>query len=54
MTVPFAFVDGMPIGVNLTSLAFEEKLMFDIALGIEKLVEFNELRKERLPQWLMK
>lgn len=54
MTVPFDFVDGMPIGVNLTSLAFEEKLMFDIALGIEKLVEFNELRKERLPQWLMK
>ena len=38
MSVPIAFVDGLPIGINLTAHSFEEKMMFEIALGIEKIV----------------
>ena len=54
MSVPIAFVDGLPIGINLTAHSFEEKLMFEIALGIEKLCNFNELRKEYPLEWLTK
>lgn len=36
MSVPSGFAQGMPIGVNITTKAFEEQTMFDIALAIEE------------------
>ncbi len=35
MTVPMGFVEGMPVGVNITAKAFDEQTMFNIAGGIE-------------------
>lgn len=36
ITIPFAQVEGLPIGINITTKAFEEKLLLDIAHCIEK------------------
>ena len=36
MTLPSGFVDGLPIGVNITCRPFEEQMMFDIAKAIEE------------------
>lgn len=36
MSVPSGFAQGMPIGVNITTKAFDEQGMFDIALAIEE------------------
>ena len=35
MTVPFAMVDGLPVGLNMTCRAFEEQTMFTIGQAIE-------------------
>ena len=37
ISVPSGFVEGMPIGVNLTTKAFDEQTMFNIALAIEEI-----------------
>jgi aspartyl-tRNA(Asn)/glutamyl-tRNA(Gln) amidotransferase subunit A len=36
MTVPMGYINEMPIGVNLTTKAYSEALMFELALGFEK------------------
>lgn len=36
MTLPSGFVDGLPIGVNITCRPFEEQMMFNIAKAIEE------------------
>ena len=36
MSVPCGFVDGMPIGVNLTAKPFEEQMLFNIGKAIEE------------------
>lgn len=36
LTLPFTFVDGLPVGVNLTAKAFDETRLLDVSLGIEK------------------
>lgn len=38
MTLPLGKIDGLPYGVNLVMGAFKEKLMFDVALGLERLI----------------
>jgi aspartyl-tRNA(Asn)/glutamyl-tRNA(Gln) amidotransferase subunit A len=35
MTIPMGMIQGMPIGLNITTKAKAEALMFDVALGIE-------------------
>jgi aspartyl-tRNA(Asn)/glutamyl-tRNA(Gln) amidotransferase subunit A len=35
ITVPMGYVEGLPVGVNLTAYAFEETKLLDIAYGIE-------------------
>jgi aspartyl-tRNA(Asn)/glutamyl-tRNA(Gln) amidotransferase subunit A len=35
ITIPMGFVEGLPVGVNLTAYAFEETKLLDIAYGIE-------------------
>lgn len=37
ITIPSGFMNGMPIGINLTGRAFDEKTVFEIAFGMEKL-----------------
>ena len=37
LTVPSGFVNGMPIGVNLTAKAFEEQTCLNIAKAIEEI-----------------
>ncbi|MCF0111751.1 MAG: Asp-tRNA(Asn)/Glu-tRNA(Gln) amidotransferase subunit GatA [Erysipelotrichaceae bacterium] len=37
MTVPFAMVDGLPVGLNMTCRAFEEQTMFTIGQAIEEI-----------------
>ena len=36
MTLPSGFVDGLPIGVDITCRPFEEQMMFNIAKAIEE------------------
>lgn len=36
MTVPTGFVEGMPIGINMTAKPFEEQTLFNIGLAIEE------------------
>ncbi len=36
MTLPSGFVDGLPIGVNITCRPFEEQMMFNIGKAIEE------------------
>lgn len=38
ITLPLGKVSGLPYGINLTMAAFKEKLMFDVALGLERLI----------------
>lgn len=38
ITLPLGRVGDLPYGINLTTKAFSEKLMFDLALGIEKII----------------
>lgn len=49
ITIPFGHLDGMPYGINLASKAFDEKTLFDIALGFEKLIDFDSKDKEVNP-----
>lgn len=46
MTVPMGFIDGCPIGVNISCRAFEEVQMFNIAKGIEDITGYKDLKAE--------
>lgn len=46
ITLPIGLVDECPIGVNVTSKAFTEKLLFDICLGMEKVSGCKDMVKE--------
>ncbi|MBR2067589.1 MAG: aspartyl/glutamyl-tRNA amidotransferase subunit A [Solobacterium sp.] len=46
MTVPMGFIDGCPIGINITCGAFEEVKMFNIAEGIEEITGYKDLKAE--------
>ena len=46
MTLPMGFVEGLPIGVNVTSNPFKEVDMFDIAKAIEDSTGLAGLTKE--------
>lgn len=46
MTQPMGYIDGLPIGINLTSNAFDEVGMFNIALAIEKITGIKDAYKE--------
>ena len=53
ITLPFGFDKGLPFGINLTMPLFEEKKMFDMALGLEQLIDFESKRKE-VQSWITK
>ena len=36
MTVPTGYIDGLPIGVNITTKPFDEQTLFDIGVAIEE------------------
>lgn len=46
MTVPMGFIEGCPIGVNLTTRAFDEETMFDIGKAIEEITGYKDLKVE--------
>ncbi len=46
ITIPNGFVDGMPIGINITGRAFEDGLTLNIANKIEKELGYKGLIKE--------
>lgn len=46
MTLPMGMVDGLPVGINVTSKAFDEVTMFNVALGIENITGLKDLKKE--------
>ena len=46
MTVPMGFIDGCPIGVNISCRAFEEVEMFNIAKGIEDITGYKDMKAE--------
>lgn len=48
MTIPMGYIDGLPIGVNLTANPFKEQVMFDIALAIEEGTGLADQTKEVL------
>jgi len=43
MTLPFGYDGHLPLGVNLTCRPFEEKLMLNLALGIEETTGLKDL-----------
>lgn len=49
ISLPLGHLDGLPYGINLASKAFDEKTMFDVALGLERLIQFDEKDKEINP-----
>lgn len=48
MTVPAGYVDGMPVGLNVTSKAFDEVSMFSAALAVEEITGLKGAVKEVL------
>lgn len=46
ITVPMGYVEGLPVGVNLTAYAFEETKLLDIAYGIELTTGLANIIKE--------
>ena len=46
ITVPMGYVEGLPIGVNLTAKAFEEMNLLNIAFGIESTTGLVNVIKE--------
>lgn len=45
-TLPMGFVDGLPVGVNLTCNPFKEQDMFNICLAIEEITGLADTAKE--------
>ena len=48
MTVPYATVDGLPVGLNITCRAFDEAGMFNLAQAIENITGLSDVVKEVL------
>ncbi len=46
MTVPMGFIDGCPIGVNITTNAWQEDVMFDIGKAVEDITGYKDLTAE--------
>lgn len=46
ITIPYTFVEGLPVGVNLTAKAFEEASLLDLAYGIETVTGLLDQIKE--------
>lgn len=44
MTLPMGMIDGCPIGVNLTCMAFEESKMFNLGLAIEEITGLKDMK----------
>lgn len=42
LTMPLGVSHGLPFGINLTAPAFEEQNLFDVAYGIEKIIDWKE------------
>jgi aspartyl-tRNA(Asn)/glutamyl-tRNA(Gln) amidotransferase subunit A len=37
MTIPSGFVDTMPVGISITTKAFDEQTMFNVAYAMEEM-----------------
>ena len=48
MTVPYATVEGLPVGLNITCRAFDEVGMFNLAQAIEDITGLSDVVKEVL------
>ena len=48
MTVPYATVEGLPVGLNITCRAFDEAGMFNLAQAIENITGLADVVKEVL------
>ena len=48
MTVPYATVEGLPVGLNITCRAFDEAGMFNLAQAIEDITGLSDVVKEVL------
>jgi len=46
ITIPMGYVEGLPVGINLTAYAFEEAKLLDIAYGIENTTGLSNIIKE--------
>lgn len=46
ITLPMGYVDGLPVGLNLTCNPFKEQDMFDISLAIEEITGLENKTKE--------
>lgn len=46
ITVPMGTVDGLPVGVNLTSAAFTEQLLLNVSLAVEECTGIKDVIKE--------
>lgn len=52
ISLPLGFVDDMPVSVNLSAKALDEKNLLGLAKGLEKLIDFASEEKEVNP-WLI-
>ena len=46
ITVPMGMVDGLPVGVNLSSAAFTEQLLLNVAFAVEETTGIKDVVKE--------
>ena len=43
LTMPLCLAEnGLPLGINLTAKAFEEQTLFNVAAGLEQLIDWKE------------
>ncbi len=45
MTIPMGNIDDLPIGINITAKAFDEKGMFMIAHALEQLIDYQAVQE---------
>ena len=47
ITIPDGFVNGLPVGLNITGNCYEDQTVLNIAYGIEKTMDYkNQIAKE--------
>ncbi len=46
MTIPMGNINSLPIGLNINAKAMDEQTMFDVALGLEKVINYKKVKGE--------
>ena len=47
ITIPFTFIDKLPVGINITGKPFQEGELFNYCYAVEQIVKINPELKRR-------